>query len=93
MLESYRLLQRKADAIAWLQGMPIDRRQYPAINVVLALWDQDEGKDDEARALLRSSAAAYPGAPLARALNAPLVAWPSDFVSMVEGSALGIGVQ
>jgi hypothetical protein len=92
-LESYRLLQRKDDAIAWLQGMPLERRQHPAINVVLALWDRDDGKEEEARALLRSSAAAYVGTPVAAAVDAPLSAWPADFASMTEDAALRVRVQ
>jgi hypothetical protein len=93
LLECYRLLGRKADAIAWLQGLSLDRRQHPAINVVLALWDRDEGKEQEARALLQSSAGAYRGTPLNRAVNAPLAEWPPDLASMTENAALRVRVQ
>ena len=91
LLESYRLLGRKADAIDWLTKQSRERRQDPAINVVLALWDRDEGKDEEARALLRSSAASYPQAPLQAALTAPLPSWPSDFATMTETEVAGVG--
>ena len=57
--------------IDWLTHLPLERRQHPAINIVLALWDRDEGKEEEARALLQSSAPSYPGAPLQRAVGPP----------------------
>lgn len=82
LLESFRLLGRKEDAIEWLTHLPIERRQHPAINVVLALWDRDDGKEQEARALLGSSAPNYPGGVIERAVRAPLSAWPADFASM-----------
>jgi hypothetical protein len=90
LLESYRLLQRKPDAIAWLTQLPVERRQHPAINVVLALWDRDEGKDEEAHALLRSSAASYPSSPVTRAVDSPLSAWPADFASMTADPTLDV---
>jgi len=91
LLESYRLLGRKPEAADWLTHLPMARRQHPAINVVLALWDRDDGKDAEARALLRSSAASYPAAsPVQRALEAPLAAWPPDFASMTADPTLEV---
>jgi hypothetical protein len=90
LLESYRLLGRKADAIDWLTNLPIERREHPAINVVLALWDRDDGKEEEARALLQSSAPSYPGAPVQRALERPLSAWPSDFAAMTADPRLEV---
>ena len=90
LLESYRLLRRKSDAIDWLTHLSIERRQHPAINVVLALWDRDDGKDEEARALLRSSAPSYPGAPVQRALDLPLAAWPADFAGMTADPTLAV---
>jgi hypothetical protein len=90
LLESYRLLGRKNDAIDWLTHLPLERRQHPAINVVLALWDRDDGKEEEARALLRSSAPSYPGAPVQRALDLPLAAWPADFASMTADPTLAV---
>jgi hypothetical protein len=90
LLESYRVLGRKSDAIDWLTHLSIERRQHPAINVVLALWDRDDGKDEEARALLRSSAPSYPGAPVQRALGLPLAAWPADFAGMTADPTLAV---
>lgn len=90
LLESYRLLGRKNDAIDWLTHLSLERRQHPAINVVLALWDRDDGKDEEARALLRSSAPSYPGAPMQRALDQPLATWPADFAAMTGDPTLAV---
>ena len=90
LLESYRLLGRKADAIDWLTNLPIERREHPAINVVLALWNRDDGKEEEARALLQSSAPSYPGAPVQHALASPLSAWPSDFAAMTADPHLEV---
>lgn len=90
LLECFRLLHRKEDAIEWLTQLPLERRQNPAINVVLALWDRDEGKEDEARALLRSSADAYPRSVLQRALSSPLAEWPPDFASMTADPSLEV---
>ena len=90
LLESYRLLKRKQDAVDWLQHLPMDRRTHPAINVVLALWDRDDGREEEARALLQSSAPSYPGMPVQRALTAPLSEWPADFASMTADPSLEV---
>ena len=90
LLESFRLLKRKSEAIDWLTQLPLERRQHPAINVVLALWDRDEGKEQEARALLESSAPSYPGAPVQRALQSPLSAWPADFAAMTADPSLEV---
>jgi len=90
LLESFRLLHRKSDAIDWLTHLPLERRQHPAINIVLALWDRDEGKEEEARALLQSSAPSYPGAPLQGALRSPLSAWPADFAAMTADPSLEV---
>jgi hypothetical protein len=90
LLESYRLLKLKDAAIDWLTHLPIERRQHPAINVVLALWDRDDGKDEEAHALLRSSAPSYPGAPVQRAIDLPLSSWPADFAAMTEDPTVAV---
>jgi hypothetical protein len=90
LLESYRLLGRKDDAIDWLTKLPMDRRRNPAINVVLALWDRDEGREQEARALLASSAASYRSPTLQRALTSPLSAWPPDFAAMTADPSLEV---
>jgi hypothetical protein len=90
LLESYRLLRRKEAAIDWLTHLPVSRRQHPAINVVLALWERDEGREDSARALLRSSAPSYPGAPVQRAADAALAAWPADFAAMTADPSLEV---
>ena len=93
LLESYRLLDDKRDAIDWLTKQSSERRAHPAINIVLALWDRDEGKDAEAHALLRSSAAAYPNTPVQLALGAPLAQWPPDFAAMTATDVAGVPVR
>ena len=80
----------RTTAIDWLTHLPIERRQHPAINVVLALWDRDDGKDEEAHALLRSSAPSYAGAPVQRAVDLPLSAWPADFAAMTEDPTVSV---
>ena len=90
LLESYRLLGRKDAAIDWLTHLPVERRQHPAINVVLALWDRDDGKEEEARELLQSSAPGYPRGAVQRALESPLAAWPADFASMTADPAVQV---
>jgi len=90
LLESYRLAKRKQDAIDFLTSLSHDRRGHPAINVVLALWDRDEGNEERARVLLQTSADSYPNAPVQRALTAPLSAWPPDFAGMTEDLTLEI---
>jgi len=60
------------------------------INVVLALWERDEGREDSARALLRSSAPSYPGAPVQRAVDGALAAWPADFAAMTADPSLEV---
>jgi hypothetical protein len=90
LLESYRLLGRKSEAIDWLTSLSRERRSNPAINVVLALWDRDDGREEEARALLQSSAGSYRSAVLQRALTSPLSAWPSDFASMTADPSVEV---
>ncbi|MEO6238977.1 MAG: glycosyltransferase family 39 protein [Vicinamibacterales bacterium] len=90
LLESYRLLRRKDAAIDWLTQLPLERRLHPAINVVLALWERADGREEQARALLRSSAPSYPGAPLQRAVDSALVAWPADFAAMTADPSLEV---
>ena len=93
LLESYRLLGRREDAVECLTHLPMERRQHPAINVVLALWDRDDGRGEQARALLRSSAPSYEGTPVVQAVSAPLSAWPSDFASMTSNPTLEVRLQ
>jgi len=82
VLESYRLLGRRADAVEYLSGMTIEHRQDPAVNVVLALFERDRGAEPSARELLASVAPAFEGAALQQALAAPLAQWPADFAAM-----------
>jgi len=82
LLESYRLLGRRADAVEYVTRMPIAHREDPGINVVLALFERDRGAEPSARELLASVAPAFEGAALQQALTAPLAQWPGDFAAM-----------
>jgi MFS family permease len=93
LLESYRLLKRDRDAAVYLSGLSHERRAHPAINVVLALWERDDGNEQEARNFLRSVADRYPDSPLQAAVTAPLNQWPSDFGSMTADPSLEISVN
>jgi hypothetical protein len=93
LLESYRLLDRRPAAVRWLTALPVERRAHPAINVVLALWERDANNASQARALLASVAASFPGSPVQDALSAPLERWPADFGSMTWDERLSIGMK
>lgn len=76
-LESLRRAGRAADAESYLRALPRERRGDPRINVVLALFDRDQGEERRARALLRSVASAFPGTAAEAALVQPLDRWPA----------------
>jgi hypothetical protein len=82
VLESLRMLGRRADAAAYLSSLPPERRSEPRINVVLALFERDARNEQMARNLLGSVAASFPGTPAQAALSAPLNQWPRDLESM-----------
>jgi hypothetical protein len=90
LIESYRIQGRRADAADYLSGLPLSRRSHPALNVVLALFERDAGREESARALLASVAASFPDSPVERALTAPLSTWPSDFATMTEDESLQV---
>jgi len=84
VLESYRLMGNRPAAGEYLARMPVDRRMYPAINVVLALFERGAGNETLARQFLGSVADRFPpAAPLQAALVAPLNAWPSGLQAMI----------
>lgn len=76
-LESLRRAGRAADAESYLRALPLERRGDPRINVVLALFDRDQGEERRARALLGSIASAFPGTAAEAALARPLDRWPA----------------
>ena len=91
LMETYRLQHRDQDAVNYLTSLPVERRQHPAINVVLALWERDRGNEQGARAFLESVAHAFPDSPVQRAVKAPLPQWPADFATITEDDALRVG--
>ena len=90
MMETFRLGKREQEAVAYLTGLPLERRQHPAINVVLALWERDRGSESTARAFLTSSASAFPDSAVQAAITSPLSAWPADFATITEDISLQI---
>ena len=90
LLESFRLLNRPGEAAAWLTSRPAAERQHPAINVVLALFERDAGNEADARALLATSASAYPDSPISRSMNQPLSSWPADFGAMTADLSIEV---
>jgi hypothetical protein len=82
ILESLRLLRRRAEAAEHLSSLSPERRSQPKINVVLALFERDAGNEQLARNLLGSVVSSFPGTPAQEALLAPLGSWPRDLHSM-----------
>jgi len=92
VLECYRLAGDRTAARAYLDGLTRERRMAPAINVALALFERDAGNDPFARQLLGSVAEFFGAdAPLRRALDLPLAAWPPDLASMLARPVLAAG--
>lgn len=85
ILESLRVLGRRADAVAYLSSLSRERRSEPKVNVVLALFERDAGNEPMARGLLGSVVALLPGTPAEQALNAPFASWPRDLMGMTTG--------
>lgn len=93
LMETFRLSRRRAEAVQYLQSLPQDRRQHPAINVVLALFERDAGNIDAAKALLESVAASFPDSPVERALTQPLAQWPPDFAAITRDDRLQVDIK
>ena len=81
-LETLRRAGRGFEAERLLRSLPEDTRRHPLINVVLALFDRESGEAARARALLRSVAGSFPGAPAQAAVDAPLTEWPGTLDAM-----------
>lgn len=82
LLESLRLAGQRDMAAAHLRPLPLERRRHPKINVVLALFERDAGNEAGAKAMLRTVAANFPGAPAFSAVDRPLAEWPADLHGM-----------
>jgi hypothetical protein len=92
VFESYRLLHDRVSAREYLSDLPKSRRAYPAINIVLALFERDAGSEVTARQFLASVADAFPPeAPLRRALNQSLDRWPAGLPEMLALPVLSAG--
>ncbi len=92
LLESFRLGNRRAEAVQYLGSLSRDRREHPAINLVLALFERDRGNEDGARAFLRSVVERYRDSPVERALAQPLALWPSDLAAMTRDERLQVDI-
>jgi hypothetical protein len=92
VFESYRLMNDRVAAREYLSSLPKSRRSYPAINVVLALFERDAGNAATAKEFLASVADAYPpDAPLRWALNQSPDKWPIGLPEMLARPILPAG--
>jgi hypothetical protein len=93
LLETFRLSNRRTEAVHYLNSLPRDRRQHPAINVVLALFERDSRNDESARAFLSSVVENFRDSPVERALSQPLAQWPPDFASITKDDRLQVDIK
>ena len=93
LLETLRLSHRRAEAVQYLNSLSQERRQHPAINVVLALFERDSQNDGTAKALLNSVVESFRDSPVERALSQPLAQWPPDFASMTRDDRLQVDIR
>jgi len=94
VFESYRLGRDREGAKAYLAALPIERRDCPDINVVLALFERDAGNAEMARQALESVADRYPPAsPVHKAITDSLDRWPADLQSMMATPIKVVGAQ
>jgi hypothetical protein len=92
-LETLRLSNRRPEAVQYLSNLSRDRRQHPAINVVLALFERDSRNDQTAKAFLNSVVESFRDSPVERALSQPLAQWPPDFASMTRDDRLQVDIR
>ncbi|HXT69537.1 MAG TPA: hypothetical protein VN700_07270 [Vicinamibacterales bacterium] len=93
LLESFRLGNRRTEAVQYLNSLSPERRSHPAINVVLALFERDRGNDEGARAFLQSVLESYRDSPVERAISQPLVLWPADLAAMTRDDRLQVDIK
>jgi hypothetical protein len=93
LLETFRLSNRRTEAVQYLNTLPRDRRQHPAINVVLALFERDNRNDDSAKAFLSSVVESFRDSPVERAISQPLAQWPPDFASITMDYRLQVDIK
>jgi hypothetical protein len=93
LMETFRLSNRRTEAVRYLNSLSRDRRQHPAINVVLALFERDNGNEESAQAFLSSVVESFRDSPVERALSQPLAQWPPDFASMTKDDRLQVDIK
>jgi hypothetical protein len=93
LMETFRLSNRRTEAVRYLNSLSRDRRQHPAINVVLALFERDNGNEESAQAFLSSVVESFRDSPVERALSQPLAQWPPDFASITKDDRLQVDIK
>ena len=93
LLETLRLSHRRPEAVQYLNSLSRDRRDHPAINVVLALFERDARNDESAKAFLSSVVENYRDSPVERALSQPLAQWPPDFAAITKDDRLEVDIR
>jgi hypothetical protein len=93
LLETFRLSNRRSEAVQYLNSLSRSRREHPAINVVLALFERDAGNDASAKAFLNSVVESFRDSPVERALSQPLAQWPPDFAAMTKDDRLQVDIR
>jgi hypothetical protein len=93
LLETFRLSNRRPDAVQYLNSLSRDRRQHPAINVVLALFERDARNDASAKLFLNSVVENFRDSPVERALSQPLAQWPPDFAAITRDDRLQVDIR
>jgi hypothetical protein len=92
VLETYRILGDRPAAADYLSRLSAERRFYPDVNVVLALFERDAGNEAMARQFLDSVSDRYPAdAPLQSARRQSLEKWPADLQSMIVAHVKSAG--
>ena len=92
VLETYRILADRPAAADYLSRLSFERRFYPEVNVVLALFERDAGNEAMARQFLDSVSDRYPAdAPLQSARRQSLDKWPADLQSMIVAHVKSAG--
>ena len=93
LMETFRLSNRRSEAVQYLNSLSRDRRQHPAINVVLALFERDSRNEESAQAFLSSVVENFRDSPVERALSQPLAQWPPDFASITKDDRLQVDIK
>jgi hypothetical protein len=94
VLESYRILGDRPAAADYLSRLSPERRSYPEVNVVLALFERDAGHEAMARQFLDSVSDRFAAdVPLQAARFQSFDKWPPDLQSMIGPPVKSAGEQ